>query len=75
MIDHTALRPTQERQPKLISSERVICQLDFHHGFEVPHTCSFRVVTGCQALQHVLSISRGQLQHYHGTITTQCPRI
>ena len=25
---------------KLVSSERVICQLDFHQaGFEVPHTC------------------------------------
>ena len=36
----------KERQPKSISSERVICQLDVIRLWtsEVPHTCSFRAV-------------------------------
>ena len=33
LIDHITFS-TQERQPKLISSERVICQLDFHQALK-----------------------------------------
>ena len=44
LIDHITFI-TQERQPKLISSERVICQLDFHQALMFQtHTYSFRAV-------------------------------
>ena len=49
LIDHITFI-TQERQPKLISSERVICQLSFHQALKF-HT------------HVVLEKVRGQLQH------------
>ena len=75
LIDHITFI-TQERQSKLISSERVICQLDFHLALKF-HTCRFRAVNvlkqdvKCCNMPHIT----GYLQHYQGTIATQCPSI